>query len=126
MIIAKLIRRARSAVSDFSWRYLSGSVSLGPLTLHGDNAMAFQADLHVQALGVTLSLRPGIRLPWHFYASPNGTPWAAVVACGPGIERHNAVRIRDRLAVLSQSPHRTDEVAQLVHRWERASSSYGA
>lgn len=117
MNIADLIRRARRAISDLSLRHLSGSVSVGPLTLYGDNAMAFQADLRVEALGVTLSLRPGIRRPWQFYVSPNGTPWAAVLACGPGVEFFDAKRVRDRLEALRCAPTVEDEVSALTRQW---------
>lgn len=108
----KIIERIREAVDRFAERHLDGHVTIGPLTLYGANAMRWMATLRVEALGVTLSFRP----PWFpgkgpgdewagwcFYASPNATPWAAVLGCGPGISLADRRKIEAWLDAASSS-----------------------
>jgi hypothetical protein len=118
----RIIERLKGGAERFAARHLSGSVEVGPLTLNGANALHWMAELRVPALGVTLCARPSAPSwingrPWYFYASPNRTPWAAVLACGPGIQRDVGERIADRLNVLADSPRPETEAEKIWALW---------
>lgn len=113
-----MLEKLKDALDRFARRHLAGHLKIGPATFYGANAMHFAVNVDVPALGVTLCAAPPVgRFGWYFYASPNATPWAAVLGFGPGIERHNAERIRERLEVLSTSPNEEHEVAGLARKW---------
>lgn len=67
-------------------RFLGGHVTVGPVTLYGDNAMAWTAQVRT-ATGYLVARAP-IRRPWKIYFSPNATPWAATWGMGPGFREH--------------------------------------
>ena len=120
-----MLEKLKDALDRFAWRHLAGHLKIGPATFYGANpmhfaanAMHFAVNVDVPALGVTLCAAPPVgRFGWYFYASPNANPEAAVLGFGPGIERHNAERIRERLEVLSTSPNEEHEVAGLARKW---------
>jgi hypothetical protein len=67
-------------------RRLGGHVSIGPLTLHGFNAMHCALQLWTKRWGYITATPPlywnGRWWPAHVYASPNATPWAATFMLG--------------------------------------------
>ena len=66
----------------------TGHISLGPLTIYGDNAMHWAWQLKTP--WGYLCFRPttgGGNWPWYLYLSPNATPWAATRGMGPGFRR---------------------------------------
>jgi len=70
-------------------RYFGGSISIGPVTVYGYNAMHFA--LNVRTRWGALCVHPTTRTfgghwPWYIYVSKNCTPWAAVWGIGPGID----------------------------------------
>lgn len=80
-------------------RVFTGSVRLGPLTVFGANAMHWALNLRTPC-GM-LCLHPtthtfGGRWPWYAYLSPNGTPWAATWAVGPGVGADDKCRAHAR------------------------------
>jgi hypothetical protein len=73
-------------------RRLSGHISLSifgrHVTIYGFNAMHVAVNVWTKRWGY-LCFHPPVRCfgrwwPWYFYASPNGTPWAATFRLGPG------------------------------------------
>lgn len=78
-------------------RYLGGHLSLGPVTLYGHNAMRYAITVWCRPLGLYLCARPSTpHRGWYFFASPNATPCAALVAFGPGIESYERERVLAR------------------------------
>lgn len=116
----KWFKKMGAAVSEaatrFAERHLTGHVKLGPVTLYGANAMNFAVQAWVAPLGVFVVYQPPVRgRLWKLYASPNATPWAAVLGAGPGFEFHNQQRVVRRLDILAHAPHPEDEVAGLAY-----------
>jgi len=114
----KFADRLRDGIESFAERYLSGHLRLGPVMLYGANAMDWAVNVRLRTLGVTLCAKlPTARRGWYVYASPNGTPWAAVIGAGPGLERGVGERIAERLDILEASPHREDEAGRIWALW---------
>jgi hypothetical protein len=114
----RIIERIRAKARELAERHLSGHVTIGPLTLFGANAMDWAVQIYVAALGVSLCAKPTTsRRGWYFYATPNCTPWAAVLGCGPGLGRENGERIAQRLGVLAESPRPETEAEKLWMLW---------
>lgn len=67
-------------------REWDGHFSIGPITVFGANAMHWAVNVRTK-LGYFCFHPPVKNWPWKFYISKNATPWAAVFAIGPGIER---------------------------------------
>ena len=88
---------------------ISGHISIGPLTIYGNNAMHFTAELWVG--GFAFCFRPPQRRGWYFLVSPNHTPWAAIYAAGPGVERDDKLKAQVR---------RNAIVARLYSDWWQA------
>ena len=70
------------------------------VVLYGFNAMHIAVNIHMRRWG-WICFHPGIRFyrqrwPWKFYVSPNGTPWAATIAIGPGIGKTDKRRAKER------------------------------
>ena len=113
-----MLSRIKQRLVEFAEKRLSGHLTLGPVTLYGANAMDWAVNLRLPALGVTLCAKPPTkRRGWYVYASPNATPWAAVLGFGPGLGKENGERIAERLDVITESPHRSDEAAKLWLIW---------
>lgn len=67
-------------MSGFWERNLGGHLSLGPVTVYGENAMHWAVNIRTRwgYLCFSLPFRCfGKRWPLYFYVSPNATPWAA-------------------------------------------------
>lgn len=113
-----MLSRIKQRLVEFAEKRLSGHLTLGPVTLYGANAMDWAVNLRLPALGVTLCAKPPTkRRGWYVYASPNATPWAAVIGCGPGLGRENGERVAQRLNVIAESPHPSDEAAHIWALW---------
>jgi hypothetical protein len=77
-----LIRRWGGHITFWLWRWR--------VVLYGFNAMHVAVNVRTRRWGY-LCFHPPIHFlgwdwSWYFYASPNGTPWAATYAVGPGID----------------------------------------
>jgi len=76
-----------------------GHVQIGKLTIYGFNAMhlTFQ---YSSGIGYICFHPPmyqnGCWWPWYFYISPNGTPWAATYAIGPGVDCEDKMKAKIR------------------------------
>ncbi len=74
------IHRKYNALSWWE-NFMGGHISIGPLTIFGENAMHWAINFHTKRWGVvclTLPLRCfGKYWGCHIYCSPSGTPWAA-------------------------------------------------
>lgn len=82
---------------------LEGHISIGKLTIYGDNAMHFGCHFHTRKYGylcwrlpflcgISDKLRYGEKLYWrplYFYVSRNATPWAAVFMLGRKANRED-------------------------------------
>lgn len=67
--------------------HAGGHATLGPVTIFGNNAMHYTIEVTTRRWGY-LCIRPPVYSlgrwhPWHVFASPNGTPWAATFMAGP-------------------------------------------
>lgn len=87
-----MIDRVRYAIDRFLSRYVGGHISIGPVTVFGYNTMHWAINIRTIRWGI-VCFRPSMITPfgdwwrWYFYVSPNGTPWAATFAIGPGLDR---------------------------------------
>lgn len=64
------------------------------ITIYGNNEMHYAIRIHTKRYGY-ITFRPSTgrgRYPWYFMCSPNGTPWAATYAVGPGISVYDRCR----------------------------------
>jgi hypothetical protein len=72
-----------------SWwdNFMSGHISIGPITIWGANAMRWAVNIHTKGFGYICFTLPVLArwrkdrygktyFDWYFYLSPNGTPWA--------------------------------------------------
>lgn len=76
-----------------------GHVSFGPITIFGANAMHWTTQIKTRWGYVCF--RPTTKgWPWKLYISPNATPWAAIFAIGPGIDRDDGDKAALRLSRL--------------------------
>jgi hypothetical protein len=76
---------------------LQSHVKIGPLTVFGDNAMHFAAQLRIGRGYLTArptTYRRGLLRRWYAYYSPDATPQAAWWAIGPGIDREDQDPVR--------------------------------
>jgi hypothetical protein len=76
-------------------KYLGGHVSIGRLTVFGENAMHWGITFWTKRWGYICFRLPlrcfGHWWPLYFYVSPNATPWASTYYRGPeSQERGNA------------------------------------
>ena len=75
----------------FFERHFGGHINIGRrVTIYGFNAMHVAVNVRTKRWGY-VCFHPTIRCfgkwwPWYFYVSPNGTPWAATYAIGPGFD----------------------------------------
>ena len=66
---------------SFWENFLGGYVSIGPVTIFGENAMHWAIDIRTQRFGYVCFRLPlrcfGVWWPLYFYCSPDGTPTKA-------------------------------------------------
>lgn len=73
---------------SLSWweNFMGGHLSIGPLTIYGENAMHWAVNIRTQRWGYVCFRLPfrcfGNWWPLYFYTSPNGTP-AKATYCIP-------------------------------------------
>jgi hypothetical protein len=71
---------------SFYENFLSGHLSIGPVTIYGENAMHWAVNIHTRKWGYICFRMPlrcfGKWWPLYFYCSPNGTPWASTFYIG--------------------------------------------
>lgn len=72
--------RKRYPSLSFAENFLGGHVTVGPVTIYGENAMHWA--VNIRCRGGWLCFRLPVRCygrwwPLYCYWSPNGTPWAA-------------------------------------------------
>ena len=84
-------------------RKLSGHISFKifghSAIIYGFNAMHVTFEIWTDRWGY-LCFHPPMKCfgrwwPWYFYASRNGTPWAATFGIGPGYEERDNRRMRE-------------------------------
>jgi hypothetical protein len=82
------------------WRWLSGHVSVGPITVYGRNAMHWGVTISTHRWGYICFRLPlrcfGRWWPLYFYLSPNGTPWASTFYLGQD-RRCDRTKMRARM-----------------------------
>lgn len=78
------------AYESMSWfeNFMGGHINIGKhITIYGDNAMLWTLHIHTKRWGYICITLPSIKryrvnkerpgsMPFYFYLSPNGTPWA--------------------------------------------------
>lgn len=83
----------RRGYFSFWEAFFGGHISIGPVTIFGVNAMNWVVNIRTKKYGVvcfTLPVWARVMfgwskyryLRWHFYCSPNGTPWASTYYIG--------------------------------------------
>ena len=71
-----------------SWfeNFMGGHIDIGPITIHGENAMHWGVQIRTKKWGFLCFRLPvrcfGSWFPLYFYASPNATPWASTFHIG--------------------------------------------
>jgi hypothetical protein len=82
-----------------SWfeNFLGGHLSIGGLTVYGENAMHWGVNIRTKKWGYICFRLPfrcfGKWWPLYFYLSPNATPWAATYYVGTG---HYAKKFKEQ------------------------------
>lgn len=88
-------------IRSFWERYFGGHLTLGPITVYGENAMHWGVDIYTKRWGYICFRLPfrcyGIWWPLYFYVSPNATPWASTFYRGPDKQQRVAAEERRRL-----------------------------
>ena len=86
----------------FKYKFMSGHISIGKLTIYGRNAMQWGCTLYTKKYGYICWRLPftynGKWFPLYLYFSPNATPWAATFMIGKkhDIDAWTLSRIRYR------------------------------
>ena len=84
----------------FKYKFLTGHISIGNLTIHGRNAMHWGCHLYTKKYGYICWRLPfkscGRWHPLYLYFSPNGTPWAATFMIGKKLDQDDWVKSRIR------------------------------
>lgn len=78
--------------------FFSGHISIGRLTVYGENAMHWGVTFWTRRLGYICFRLPlrcfGGWWPLYFYLSPNATPWASTFYRGPNRSEKRMAPIR--------------------------------
>ncbi len=73
--------KKKHAGLSFAETHLSGHLTIGNVTIFGENAMHWAVQISTKRFGYICFRLPffcfGSWWPLYFYCSPNGTPWAA-------------------------------------------------
>jgi hypothetical protein len=71
---------------SFAENFLGGYISIGRITIYGENAMHWGVNIKSKRYGYICFRLPfkcyGRWWPLYFYVSPNATPWAATFQIG--------------------------------------------
>lgn len=90
---------------SLSWEenFLGGHLSIGSLTIYGDNAMDWTINLGIKRWGYICWTIPtyrriftknGKRKGWYYYLSPDATPWSSTYYRGSDKEEKIRAQIR--------------------------------
>ena len=97
----------------FEYKFMTGHISIGNLTIYGRNAMHWGCSLYTKKYGYICWRLPfrcfGSWWPLYLYFSPNATPWAATFMLGKREDKDDWVRARIRYTCFG---HNFD-----VHGW---------
>jgi len=107
-------------LAELGEKYLSGHITIGPVTLFGFNAMHGQAEINTRRFGVICIKPPtymfGRWWPAQFYMSPNHTPWASTFLVGKRFTRLEKIAAFRRWALWGHGysteqhdPHKENE-----------------
>lgn len=108
----KLLRKIKNY---FEYKWMTGHISIGNLTIYGRNAMHWGGHLYTKKFGYICFRLPfrcfGHWYPLYLYFSPNATPWAATFMIGKkhGYDNWVRARIRYRLFGHNFSVHAWNE-----------------
>lgn len=105
----------RKVKNYFQYKFMTGHISIGNLTLFGRNAMHWGGHLYTKKYGYICFRLPftddGRWFQLYLYFSPNATPWAATFMLGRKAHRDDWVKSRIRYSCFG---HNFD-----VHGWNR-------
>ena len=91
----------------FEYKFLTGHISIGRLTIYGRNAMHWGCHFYTKKYGYICWRLPlpcfGHWFPLYLYFSPNATPWAATFMLGKKHRESDWVRARIRYLVLGHN-----------------------
>ena len=83
---------------SFAENFLGEHISIGPITIYGENAMHWGVNIKTNRWGYICFRLPlrcfGCWWPLYFYISPNGTPWASTFYRGPDKDQIHDSAIR--------------------------------
>ncbi len=86
----------------FKYKFMTGHISIGKLTIHGRNAMHWGCHLYTKKYGYICWRLPfkcyGKWYPLYLYFSPNATPWAATFMLGKKYDKDEWCKSRIRYA----------------------------
>ena len=103
----------RNAEDYFKYKFMTGHISIGNLTIYGRNAMHWGCHLYTKKYGYICWRLPftcdGQWYPLYLYFSPNGTPWASTFMLGKKHDKENWVKSRIRYTMFG---HNFD-----IHGW---------
>jgi hypothetical protein len=95
------VKQILRVVDDWARSRLGGHINIGGcrVVIYGNNAMHYAVNIRTRS--TYICFRPtvfsmGAWRGWYFYLSPNATPWAATLAMGPGVDRHDKREARAR------------------------------
>jgi hypothetical protein len=97
----------RAKYDTFTWweNFMSGHISIGSLSIFGENAMHWAIELHTKKYGYICFTPPlkcfGKYQGCHLYFSPNGTPWAATYYKSLWKENNKDEEIRAKIRKLN-------------------------
>lgn len=74
-------KKAEYETMNWWENFMSGHISIGPITIYGANAMNWAVNISTRKWGYICFSLPSMRrrkykIGHYFYLSPNGTPWA--------------------------------------------------
>ena len=91
----------RKIKNYFKYKFMTGHISIGNLTIYGRNAMHWGCHLYTKKYGYICWRLPlpcdGHWYPLYLYFSPNATPWAATFMIGKKFGKHNDNWIKARI-----------------------------
>lgn len=91
----------------FKYKFMSGHISIGNLTIYGRNAMHWGVKIYTKKYGYICFRLPftcnGKWYPLYLYFSPNGTPWAATFMLGKKESVDDWIKSRIRYIVFGHN-----------------------
>ncbi len=103
-------------------KHFGGHVNLGPVTVHGENAMHWGVTVWTRRWGFVCFRLPvrcfGRWWPLYLYASPNATPWASTFCLGEGQEERRRAVLRRATFGHNFNVDKHRKMLRAINGWE--------